>query len=1619
MKLNLKILTAFILLILFSVIFCITTVSAVGNVSQGWIIVDAATQERALVFRLYNSPHSSTVKNYTNTNSSEIIKENGKQLMYITSNGNEVPAKWVYSNSISYPTKATYGTARLVFHKDMFCDYSKNGGAWAYNKPKDGFELNYQIATIQNAVNNSQTVYTTPKETGKNKEIYSITRIGGTFSSWRYGTKLVMQNLYAGELTGYRYALVRIGTSKSNVYIGDKIVRGEHLNNLITKLDGAQSCFVTEELISKAIGSNPYYEVSKTAYKFTQQANKNWSANTKGTTNNAMGSALNVYDNELRFPTSSSRQVYIKHINIGTGDVIDLTKVNNGIHIDPSVTKENYILVDDKKTTSNLSKTGYDEYYEGIDIESSITKYALDLDKLDIECLGYNVGVAVDLSSAQSVVSSQVQQSRYITDDVVSVEGKTTLSNDDVIVIEFYYTEGTKDEESTPEETGEPEKGIGGRLFVESPDTDTQSAVCDDTEGYPVTSVPSGSDVKIGIEDIPQYMAGAINVQEQEKEHTVTVNLKYKAGPYEETVTYTMKYAAIYYNIPNMLIYKFNEIKVYDANKGYDTIGDSLFNWSETRYNGIRKDAPQISLTGINEKSISNTTNSIANESNYVSAILKANNKTYNITGQDDYTITVDEKTYLTEAEFTKSDVNKDEEITTHDKDYVASIVQDTKDDMEDAEEAMSDAKAAKEAAEKAMNDAEAAKEAAEKTMKNAKTAKEKAWEMLKKYEEELVEPENEYKLAKKNMENSVGYKAISEVNQRKEAFKKEFNLEPTLKNLLNIQKPYVETCSKTPCPDNYNIYCAIYCRAERMFEAYTKAQEEYNNLDDEEITEYKRLTDVYNSAKREYDVAKQWRDGAEKDYEAKSKAYTAAEDAYEEKAADLTTATKNYNTKSEAYSNAQSNYNNKTTAYNNQVAYQKEFLTYFENYLNLYNDYIEITSLSKSQLAEKYNIVADIKVKNMKVVVGEKNLHNQNSEATKTIEFKNLLPSQYEISTSKITIDNDIYDNLTNETIERSNYDNSYSIHKSVTNGVRGLAGKAIYVTESVIGSATEVWDTAYTEGKTFSLNSDKTLEKEYKVHTNEKTLEEKYKEVLPVNVYTPITVSTSISTDKKEVVDQTAEKTPSAAIQINTPFTITISSTSGESVYGFGDTTNYSQGYYLKFDFDVHKVKVDGKSYMNGNKINAGTWIGILKPSGNNGDVKVEAQAYGSTEDTDLNIISEENGSYTARAVAYNAEVTLRNTSKLYPTLKDFEDSASGELIYNICNPQSYFAETTGEVSIINRMYGFRVTDVKDLEWKSTFRNTSGSTVNKHTGNVYYTGTTKWDVSSLSEANRISNRTASEIGRNPLRILPIGPYKNTDISKFKAPKLGYRFSYDFKVTGAYYNSDGTPNKDKTASINTSFYYISKDGKTFIPESTGGEGIYLFYKNSSGKYVRIGSSGDNYELKFTPNDGYRYIEDIATSSLATTPVSIGTLRKITLTHNMSTPTNNRAAITYYGEYKLPNSTIAVEVDSNGKYDINKPLTDGYIGVVFDIKATDKKTNAILSYNKNTNGTNTSQWDYEGFLGFTNHGKDVTAGEMAIRLEKGTWQITNDIYNKIKGTVILYDIDERAATDYE
>jgi hypothetical protein len=221
-------------------------------------------------------------------------------------------------------------------------------------------------------------------------------------------------------------------------------------------------------------------------------------------------------------------------------------------------------------------------------------------------------------------------------------------------------------------------------------------------------------------------------------------------------------------------------------------------------------------------------------------------------------------------------------------------------------------------------------------------------------------------------------------------------------------------------------------------------------------------------------------------------------------------------------------------------------------------------------------------------------------------------------------------------------------------------------------------------------------------------------------------------------------------------------------------------------------------------------------------------------------------------------------------------------------------------------------------------------------------------------------------------------------------------------------------------------FFFEDKTGVKATSAQTGG---YILHRPTNLPENEYFNGDEKLEQR---KDAYPFIYDNNYENL------------YSIAERLEDPANNGTIITYYGEYKLPNSTIAVAVDANGNYDINKPLKNGYIGVIFDITAkagtygksstpislsygAATKTYSEISANRKTedllktiDAANTSQWDYEGYLGFKNFGYTATfTAATSIRLEDGQWSLSNDLYKKVKGTVILYDADDRAATDYE
>ena len=569
-------------------------------------------------------------------------------------------------------------------------------------------------------------------------------------------------------------------------------------------------------------------------------------------------------------------------------------------------------------------------------------------------------------------------------------------------------------------------------------------------------------------------------------------------------------------------------------------------------------------------------------------------------------------------------------------------------------------------------------------------------------------------------------------------------------------------------------------------------------------------------------------------------------------------------------------------------------------------------------------------------------------------------------------------------------------------------------------------------------------------------------------VDVFTPISFAietvTGQASGSQQVDHTTTNKNNNTTTQIqkNSRFTIAMEPTSANSEYDNLDTDKYLMQYYIKFDFDVQDIKIydaknkNGRNYDVGS-VSAGNWIGpIYNQYGStnlSGAAKISAFALADpNQATTSSIVNQETNSYEVRAVAYNASSSLlydlaRGNTTLNSLINKKEynsfsgptsTSQSHQQYYdqnNIYGHSNYVAELKVETENLSRVYDFKVTDLKDLDWKDIFRTSTSTSTNVHTSEAYYSGIKKWNVYT-TQSNQLLTRDASEIGSTKQQILPLGPYKNTNTTYIKAPKLGYKFSFDLKTTGSISESDGVLKANKKVVITPSFYYISKDPDPSNPNKPIIiKEVDLYYKNSSNKYVSI----DNYNLYFVPDDGYRLTfegTDAAyrfyNSSLSKSTIKLGNAKKLTLTTKMMEQADNMFVQIWYGEYKLPNSTIAVKRGD----DINNKLTDGYIGVKFDIQVIeynsatmiDSNIKRILNYNQkdnNASGNNTTQWDYEGYLGYdytTKNGANLAengSDNIRLALEGMSWNLKQDDYEFIKGTVILYDTDAKASSDYD
>ena len=575
-----------------------------------------------------------------------------------------------------------------------------------------------------------------------------------------------------------------------------------------------------------------------------------------------------------------------------------------------------------------------------------------------------------------------------------------------------------------------------------------------------------------------------------------------------------------------------------------------------------------------------------------------------------------------------------------------------------------------------------------------------------------------------------------------------------------------------------------------------------------------------------------------------------------------------------------------------------------------------------------------------------------------------------------------------------------------------------------------------------------------------------------IKVIVYNPITVKPPTIKSEGVVDHSTTTEQNTSVIQKNADFELTLEK-SDAAFYSSIKDSEYLDRYYLIFDIDI--VKTDKTSYnklytvdrnnlteinTGDDVIHRGTLIELDKGATtfnakasnnvNTGDIisqnKSNITLIGVSNNmprdlllkevlyyqklntlnsikNDVYISSGSNYNYTINGSLESVQKEYCDASVKYTDYKVHDEEYYGRKI--MYGDAYYFAKAVKEITNVGRIYDFKITDCSDIDYKKVFRETKDNGVNNLKGIVYFSGIKELKIYS-NDVNTLEDRTDISISNSvSKRILPLGPYKNTYTSYVNAPKMGYRISFDLKTSGYYkYTAENAITSTREINITPSYYYISKDGQTF------NNNINLYYKNSSGKYVKF--DGSDYTIYFKPKDGYRSIynatagiDDDSIMSDQLEPLEIGSSDGFTLNYKMMSTSGTNFLQAWYGEFKLPNSTIAVEGNN-----LSKPLTDGYIGVIFDIQCIDNKGTSNekrLRYNQNNKNanpnTNTTQWDYEGFLGFSNPGSK--SGDISIQLEKGTWIVNDDNvlpkakYIDIKGTVALFDIDNRAANDFD
>ncbi|MEG1058568.1 MAG: hypothetical protein RSE57_00050 [Clostridia bacterium] len=630
----------------------------------------------------------------------------------------------------------------------------------------------------------------------------------------------------------------------------------------------------------------------------------------------------------------------------------------------------------------------------------------------------------------------------------------------------------------------------------------------------------------------------------------------------------------------------------------------------------------------------------------------------------------------------------------------------------------------------------------------------------------------------------------------------------------------------------------------------------------------------------------------------------------------------------------------------------------------------------------------------------------------------------------------------------KRADFNSWYNIPMNRYNGLRQGSGIATYVEYDVLKNITS------------------------SVKKNVDTKNKRF-----VDVYTPLQMG-KVTVSSDTIVNHTEDSSTNInnVIQKNANFDVNIEKPVNSSMIYTGLNTNefFLDYYYLMFDFDIittvptiiRDLNTGKESTIRANeKIDRGIPIKIVKSS--NGTTKFSAKATSDQQNVDYisnssnrlvivgvskNMPETDLNDYILQKEILNQESKiLKDTANTINTTKYINNAKTinwpVELTsQNVCNPSEvtkkmhsdlsaktsltytsmaqdayYFIRNQVQTDSIGRVYDFKITDSTDLNFKDVFKKpSSNNKVNDLTGNVYFSGVKRLKIYT-EDINTITDRDDIYVPNSSIRkIMPLGPYKHVSGQYIQAPKMGYRISFDLKTSGMYDSKSVNKKEDKRRiEIKPSYYYVSKSGEFK-------DNIELYYKDSKGKYKKFKDSG--YAMSFKPNDGYRYLASVSdtpiTEDMSNKLESLDISKKFEITDNMMAYSDNKFIQTWFGEFKLPNSTIAV--GSGGS--INNPLKNGYIGVKFDIVCVSGTNGKIrVSYNINDKNKekqgqqsiNTTEWDYEGYLGIK-AGETADNQNLMIQLENGEFRITSQAqYEKIRGTVALFDLDNRAADDFE